>query len=61
MVDKTKLKEIDINDCSCYYLNNLTDINDLVLKNIKIIKRSYENIVPTCYIGYKTLYNVKPL
>ena len=51
MVDKTKLKEIDINDRSCYYLNNLTDINDLVLKNIKIIKRSYENIVPTCYIG----------
>ena len=32
MVDKTKLKEIDINDRSCYYLNNLTDINDLVLK-----------------------------
>lgn len=33
MVENNTLKEIDIKDGSFYYLNNLTNINDLVLES----------------------------
>lgn len=33
MVENNILKEIDIKDGSFYYLNNLTNINDLVLES----------------------------
>ena len=33
MVENNRLKEIDIRDGSFYYLNNLTNINDLVLES----------------------------
>ena len=33
MVENNRLKEIDIKDGSFCYLNNLTNINDLVLES----------------------------
>ena len=61
MVDNSKLEEIDVDNCSFYYLNNIIVINDFFLKNIKIDKRSNENVLPAYCIDCKISYDVKPL
>lgn len=38
MAGNNKLGEFNIKDCSCYYLDNIIDINDLFLKNVKVDK-----------------------
>ena len=39
-----KFKEIDIKNRSCYYLDDIININDLDLYNILKDEKSYENI-----------------
>ena len=41
MTCNKKFKKIKIKDCSYHCLDNLFDINYLVLKNLKIDKKSY--------------------
>ena len=39
------LKEIDIKNCTCYYFDDIIDINDLDLDNISLHGKSIENIL----------------
>ena len=52
------LEQIDIKGPSYYYSNNLVNINDSILWNIKLDKNSYLDCL-TCYIGYETSHGVK--
>ena len=51
-------KEIDIKNCSCYYFNDITKIEDFDFDNILI--NILENIL-VYNISYKTLIGAKPL
>ena len=60
MAENEKLKNININNCSCYDLDNLPDINDIISENVKIDKKLYkDNYV--YYIRYETFKAVKQL
>ena len=37
-MNNSKLKETDIKDCTCYYFDDIFNINDLDLHNILIDK-----------------------
>ena len=52
--------EIDINNHICYYFNDIIIINDIVLDNILLDERSYENIL-IYDIACKTSYGTKPV
>ena len=54
-----KLKEIDIKNRTCYYLNDLIKIEDFDLDNILIDEKSYENIL-VYNISYKSLIVFNP-
>ena len=41
MTSNNELKQINVKGCSCYYLDNLIDIDGFVLKNIKVDKNYY--------------------
>ena len=58
MVEKIKLKEINIIDRSYQNFNNLIHIDDLIPENIKVDQKSHLGI-PTCYIEFKKSYRVK--
>ena len=60
MVKNNKLKEINNKDCSYHDLIKLVDHNDFIPENIYVDKKLHLNIL-TCYTGYKTLFNIKPL
>ena len=61
-----KVKDIDIKNCTYYFFNDIINIENFNLNNIKINKKSYRNI-PVYYIGYVTtkeylkINNVNPL
>ena len=55
-----KLKEIDIKNHTCYYLDDIIKTEDFDLDNILIDEKSYENIL-VHYILYKSLIDSKPL
>ena len=60
MDSNNKLKEIDIRNSTCYYLDDTININDLHLDNLLIDQKSFEGIL-IYDIAYKNPYRVKPL
>ena len=60
MESNNELKEIDVKNCMCYYLDNIIKIEDFDLGNILIDKKSYENIF-VYDISYKSSIVPKPL
>ena len=42
---KNELKEIDINNCVCYYLHDIINGTDISFSNILLDKKWYENIL----------------
>ena len=61
-----KVKDININNRTYYFFNDIIDIENSDLNNIEIDETSYENIL-IYYIGYVTIkeyikiYSVNPL
>ena len=55
MGNNDKLKEIDINSCTCYYFEGIINLD-----NILINDKSYEKIL-VYSISYKSLTDSKPL
>ena len=60
MESNDKLNEIDIKNRTCYYFNDIIEIEDFDLDNILIGEKSYENIL-FYNISYKSLIDTKPL
>ena len=65
---KNKVKDIDFNNRTYYFFNDMINIKNLDSNNIKIDEKSYKNIL-IYYIGYVTIkdsnnvkiYSVNPL
>ena len=51
-MNNDKSKEIDIKNRTCYYCDNIININDIDL-NILLDEKSYKNIL-ICDVVYKT-------
>ena len=49
-----KVKEIDIKKQTYYFFDDIINIENFDLNNIKIDEKSYESIL-ICYIGYVTI------
>ena len=60
MESNDKLNEIDIRNRTCYYFDDIIEIQDFDLDNILIEGKSYENIL-FYNISYKRLIDTKPL
>ena len=60
MKSNSELKEIDIKNCKCYYFNDIINGTKIVLSNILLNKKLYENI-SVYNISYKTPTGPKPL
>ena len=60
MESNDKLNEIDIKNRTCYYFNDIIEIEDFDLDNILIGEKSYESIL-FYNISYKSLIDTKPL
>ena len=58
MESNDELKQINIKTFTCYYFDDIIEIEDL--DNILIDEKSYENILAH-NILYKTLIDAKPL
>ena len=59
MESNNELKEIDIENCTCYYFDGIININYLDVHNTLLDQKSDGNIL--IYITYKTPYSAKPL
>ena len=59
MENNDELKETNIKNRTCYYLDDIIRFEDFDLDNIFIDEKSYENIL-VYNISYKTLIGVKP-
>ena len=55
-----ELKDIDIENRTCYYFDDIIKIENCNLDNILIDRKSYENIL-VYNISYKTLSDAKSL
>ena len=53
-----KIKNIDLRNCTCYFFNDIINIKNFDLNNIKIDENSYKDIL-IYYIGYVTIKIVK--
>ena len=60
MESNDKLNEIDIRNRTCYYFDDIIEIQDFDLDNILIDEKSYENIL-FYNISYQRLIDTKPL
>ena len=60
MDSNVELKEINIKNCTCYYFDDITKIEDFNLDNILIDGKSCGNIL-VYNILYKILIDAKPL
>ena len=60
MDSNNELKEMDINKCMCYYIDDIIKIEDFDPDSILINKKSFENIWLR-NILYKNLIDSKPL
>ena len=60
MQSNDELKEIDIKNRTCYYLDDIIKIEDFDFNNTLIDQTSYENVL-FYNISYKTLIGAKPL
>ena len=55
-----KLKEMYIKYRRCYYFNNIISFNNLVIDNISLVERSYENNL-IYDVTYETPHGAKSL
>ena len=55
MASKNELKKINIKNRTCYYLDDIINVNDLNLDKILIDEKSCKNIL-NCKVAYKTQY-----
>ena len=60
MASKDELREIDIENCSCYYTDDIIKDIDINFCDILLDEKLYENI-PVYDISYGTLTGPKPL
>ena len=60
MENNYQLKEIDIKNRTCYYFDDIIEIEDFDLDNILIVEKSCENVL-VYKISYKSLIDYKPL
>ena len=60
MESNNELQKTDIKNCTCYYFDNIVNINDLNLANILLEEKSYRNLL-IYDVRYKTSYSAKPL
>ena len=60
MNSNNQLKEINIKNHTCYYFDDIININHLNLDNILLNEKSFENIL-LYDIAYKTPYSVGSL
>ena len=60
MDSHNELKEVDIENSTCYYFNDRIEFEDFELDKISIDKKSLENIL-VHDISYRTLIGAKPL
>ena len=60
MESNYQLKEIDIKNRTCYYFDDIIEIEDFDFDNILIDEKSYENVL-VYKISYKSLIDYKPL
>ena len=51
------IKEINIKNQTCYFLNDVINIEDFYPNSLKIDKKSHKNIYIYC-IGYITIKNI---
>ena len=58
MKNNKEIKEIGINNCTCYYFDNIIKIEDFDFANSLIDEKSNENIF-IYSISYKTFIDVK--
>ena len=59
-MNNNELKQIDLENRTCCYFDDIINIIDLDLYNILIDKKSYENVLNYA-VAYKTAYDGKPL
>ena len=60
MKSNDKLKQIDIKNHTCYYFDDITNIEALDVDNILVDEKSNENIL-IYDVLYKTPYGAKPI
>ena len=60
MINIQILKEIDLKNCTCFYFDEVIEIEDSDFANILIDEKEYKNIL-FYNISYKTLIVAKPL
>ena len=60
MERNNEFKEIDIQNCTFRYFDDLININDLDLDNILLNEKSYEKAL-IYDVAYRTPYDEKPL
>ena len=53
-MENFELKNVCIKNCTCYYFNDITKIEDFDFDNILIGAKSYQNIL-NYHVSYKTL------
>ena len=59
-IENNEFKKIRIKNRTCYYFDDIIELEDLDLDNILIDKKSHKNIL-IYDISYKTLIDPKPL
>ena len=59
-MENNELKKVPIRNRTCYYFDDIIELEDFDLDNILIDKRSHKNIL-ICDISYKYLIGSKPL
>ena len=55
---RNKVKDKDIKNCAYYFFDDIIDIKNFDLNNIKIDENSFKNIL-IYYIGYVTIKDSK--
>ena len=60
MESNNKLKETNIKNRTCYYFDDMININDLDRDNILLGEKTHENNI-IYDVAYQTLYGAKPL
>ena len=60
MENNNELNKVDIKNRTCYYFDDIIDINNFDLDNILLDEKSYENTL-IYDVVYKILFCAKPL
>ena len=59
-MESNEFRKVCIENCTCYYFDDIIALKDFDIDNILIDKKPYENIL-IHDISYKTLIDTKPL